>query len=651
MSFVTRDTFSPALETTHTIDVPPNSRAGGVTLLLRAHLGSADVVAHLKRDGVQLQAWTNAPVDNGRAPGEWGSHTFQELVAAGPPERPATKAQEDESEEGPEFVLDEPEDLTTNDEHTLVIALKLRSLPQDRTEEDFYITYRLVYPDGGVQWLGSAGRDVRCVLRRSDPWLAAPGAALSESNGDPGTEVFRSVGMRESWGCWAIGNGRVQYHPQGHGTEDGMTFLVLVPRPRPDTLAVHQPIIIHGEALQLTSAGFIVCRSSTGARTRVYTAIASEPELSCALPSLGLRWLGIHSGHALIASSTVGGPAYLSFIPLLATTSSAPRRTYLHISPKVCWTSDSDRETEAGFAIFSPASKRVVSCDHSQQARLGVGPLGGTCVVSGMHTLPVYDGSTGEEESWRIALLTPHAIVLAVPETQTETAPAPVRPSVLTSQSRPAYASDGYVSDDEWVKEARSSRPDNRNSPASVSVSRRVVQYVIPLIWNTATLLLKTILVRLFAVIGVQPPALLMSLLSLSLPIAHEQVPSDPHLARNEAPPSEVESDAEVYASKGAMSTVSEANTEETCAPAPTALTFSIPPGQLSLLAVHSDGLQGTKTFRDVAKALDLILNGERLATSAVPLDRVSAVLETRTKVEGGRFAVLGAAHRDLNGF
>lgn len=199
MSFVTRDTFFPALGSTSTVDIPPSVRTGGVTLLLRTRLGSAEVAAQVKREGIQVQAWTNAPVDEARHPGEWGAYTFT-APTAGP-----SSVQDGDN---PALVLDAPEASASEGQHTLFLRLKLRPLPADQTAAEFGVTYRLVYPDGGIWWLGGPGRDARCILRRADPWLASSPAIALGDQADSGTEVFRSISMQEAWGCWAITNER-----------------------------------------------------------------------------------------------------------------------------------------------------------------------------------------------------------------------------------------------------------------------------------------------------------------------------------------------------------------------------------------------------------------------------------------------------------
>jgi len=187
--------FFPPLDSTVVVDVPPNARSGGVSLLFRARTGSASALEQLKRDGVKVQAWTNAPVDNDRAKDAWGAYDFEEAPAA-------TPVKLDDSVVP--FSLPPPtEDNFVDEPHTLFLTIRLRALPRHQTEAEFSVTYRFLYPNGEVKWLGYQGRDLRCVLKMTDPWLAPP-ATAEQSSGNV-YHIYSSVTMKESWGCWAIG--------------------------------------------------------------------------------------------------------------------------------------------------------------------------------------------------------------------------------------------------------------------------------------------------------------------------------------------------------------------------------------------------------------------------------------------------------------
>jgi hypothetical protein len=195
--------FSPPLDSTLLVDFPSNARAGGVSLLFRARIGSASALEQLRRDRVKVQAWTNAPVDDDRAEGQWGAYNFEEVLAMTPVK----------SDDGHvPFSLPPPaEDNAVEEPFTLFLTLKLRDLPRQQTEAAFQLTYRLLYPNGKIKWLGYYRRDLRCVLKKTDPWLAPPVPANQTSGST--SRPFTSVTMKELWGCWAIGQRRSAFLP------------------------------------------------------------------------------------------------------------------------------------------------------------------------------------------------------------------------------------------------------------------------------------------------------------------------------------------------------------------------------------------------------------------------------------------------------
>ncbi|KAI0274849.1 hypothetical protein BC834DRAFT_17657 [Gloeopeniophorella convolvens] len=361
--------FFPPLDSTVVVDVPPNARAGGVSLLFRARTGSASALEQLKQDGVQVQAWTNAPVDEDGPEGQWRGYNFEEVPVT-------SETTESDGAVVTPFSLPSPTgDNPVDEPFTLFLTLKLRPLPRYQSEADFLVTYRLLYPSGEVRWLGHHGHDLRCVLKKTDPWLAPP-VPVDQSSGSV-SRVFSSVTMKEPWGCWAIGEGSVKYYPKGTTTDAEAAFLVFVPKRGPSTFALHQPIILHGAGLKLDLSGTITCRTSTP--TRVYNAITSEPELSFAVPDLGLRWLGVKNGYALITSPAHEQPVNIYAVPLLADTSPAERPTQvgLNLASNGLFAEDSR------FVVYNSSSNGVLESS-SAHIHLTIGASGGSCVLRGI---------------------------------------------------------------------------------------------------------------------------------------------------------------------------------------------------------------------------------------------------------------------------
>jgi hypothetical protein len=207
--------FFPPLDSTVVVDIPSSARSGGVSLFFRARTGSASALEQLKRDGVKVQAWTNAPVDNDHPEGGWGAYNFEEAPAATPVKLDDSVAP---------FSLPPPEDNFVDEPYTLFLTLRLRALPHHQTEAEFKVTYRFLYPNGEIKWIGYQGRDLRCVLKKTDPWLA-PRVTADQQSGNV-YRIFSSITMKEPWGCWAIGARRsvITVPPDAHGLMRGSSI-------------------------------------------------------------------------------------------------------------------------------------------------------------------------------------------------------------------------------------------------------------------------------------------------------------------------------------------------------------------------------------------------------------------------------------------
>ncbi|TFY50960.1 hypothetical protein EVG20_g11235 [Dentipellis fragilis] len=314
-------------------------------------------------------------------------------------------------------------------------------------EARFSLTYRLVYADGHVHWLGSPGHDVVCVLKKADPWLVVrrgwERAAPTEGD-EPSTEVWQHRELNEgdiqfaqirqtgNWGCWAIGHQSVHYHIPGSDVPNAR-YLLFIPRVHPRTFALHRPLILYAESgsLHLSSSGMLTCPPSS--RIHVFRGLSIDRNcLHDDLEALDLRWIGEQDGFALIASPEDQLPARIAFIPHLASPSDI-----LEPRLRTRWAGlEQSLFAYRRYMLFCPASRQmldyVAGVDYDLALR--VGAAGGACVLSPIHALPVTAVAADDRDvdvAWEISILTPHAGVDVPQQKQTQpdvgSAPAPAQ--------------------------------------------------------------------------------------------------------------------------------------------------------------------------------------------------------------------------------
>ncbi|KAI0004134.1 hypothetical protein BJV74DRAFT_809323 [Russula compacta] len=600
--------FFPPLDSIVLVDVPSNARAGGLSFLFRARTGSASALEQLKQDGIKVQAWTNAPVDNDRAEGDWRAYNFEEASAA-------TPVKLDDSIVP--FSLPPPTEYNIVDEpYTLFLTLRLKALPRYQTETDFLVTYRLLYPNGEIKWLGYQGRDLRCVLKKTDPWLAPP--APPDQHSGSVYHTFSSVTMKESWGCWAIGPRSVKYYPKGRATACEAAFLVLVPRRGPSTFALHQPIILHGAGLKLDSSGVVTCRTSTP--TRVYTAITSELELSFAIPDLGLHWFGVKEGYAFITSAPPEQPVNIYAVPLFVDTAIAERPTTVSLD----LASHGLLAEHSRLVVYSALSNGVLDSDSwgSRQLHLSVGRSGGSCVVSPVYTLSTDKPLPIGKAPWTIAYVTPHATLATEPE---QDGGSVAKPAAEASKQE-------YDSETEFLSREIKSPPPLPLTPRTVVTvclnPRRTVGFLIPLLWRTLGYLVRALIMRLFAMIGLPVSPLLSPLRRAHPKSEYIETRSRARVGESKAGSSDV---AKVeYAasekSEGHSEAVSDSATEIGSSAGDTiwrpSRVFNIP--------------KNRSLFPEV------VLDGERMDLKITALGHGWTIMQTKGEVNGGKVEIYG---------
>lgn len=632
--------FFPPLDSTVVVDIPSNARAGGVSLLFRARTGSASALAQLKQDGVKVQAWTNAPVDGDHTDGEWGAFDFEEAPAAAPVNNVGKSIAP--------FSLPPPTENNVVDEpYTLFVTLKLRALPRYQTEADFLVTYRLLYPSGEVKWLGYHGRDLRCVLKKTDPWLSPPASA----NKSPGntSRLFSSVSMKESWGCWAIGPQSVKYHPKGTATNGDSAFLVFVPKQGPSTFALHQPIILHGANLKLDSSGAVTCDTSTS--TRVYTAIASEPELSSAIPDLGLHWLGVKEGYAFITSASPEQPVSIHAVPLFINTAAVEHPTVVDLD----LASHGLLAEHPRFVVYNPLTDAVLESDNwgFRQLHLSLGPSGGSCVVSPVYALPTNKLLPVGKVTWGIAYLTPHTLATEPEQEEEEEEGSDAEPE---AEQEAETIDLEYDSETEFLNREIKPPSSRLRLVAAVSYNpRRTVEFLIPLLWRTMGYLVRALIVHLFAMIGLPASPFLAHRRPMQSTIAsieaetHAGTSTSESISTDAEPAKVAESEftekgeglSEAIGSDSATEVASTVGGERW----PPTQVFNVPKGPLSLL-VHTtddttdDHIGGDEKVRSLLP--EVTLDGERVNLKVTGLGHGWAIVRANGDVKGGRVEVYG---------
>lgn len=626
--------FFPPLDSTLVVDVPSNTRAGGVSLLFRARTGSASALEQLKQDGVKVQAWTNAPVDGDHTEGEWGGYDFEEAPAA---------ALVDLGNSTP-FSLPPPtEDNVVDEPHTLFLTLKLRALPHYQTEADFLVTYRLLYPSGEVKWLGYHGRDLRCVLKRTDPWLAPP--ASVHPSPESQSRLFSSVSMKEPWGCWAIGPRSVKYYRKGTATGGDAAFLVFVPKRGPSTFALHQPIILHGANLKLESSGAVTCSASVP--TRVYTAIASEPELSSAIPDLGLHWLGVKEGYAFVTSTAPEQPVSIHAVPLSINTAAVERP----ITVDLDLASHGLLAEHPRFVVYNPLTDAVLESDNwgFHQLHLSLVSSGGSCVVSPVYTLPTSKLLPVGKATWGIAYLTPHTLATESEEeeedAEPEAEPEAAEPEAAEPEAEKSHPV--YDSDTEFLNHELKLPPRRRLISTVVYNPRRTIEFLVPLIWRTMGYLVRTLIMRMFAMIGLPASPFLAHRRPMLSNIASIQAATHAGPSTSIAAGAELTKVAEPECTEKGEAVGSDSATEvaSTVGGERPAQVFTVPKGPLSLL-VHTDDVATNNDLGGDEKVRfllpEVVLAGERVTLNITPLGHGWAIVRANGDVNGGRVEVYG---------
>jgi hypothetical protein len=191
--------FHPPVDQTVPISVLPH--ASTVQLHFTATLNSQKAYDEFKRDGVRIQVWSDIPA-GGREEGEWGELSFEEGISY----------KEDNSLSETVSLLSEDTDRGSKG-HTLCLDCTVPLFGQSR----FAYTYRLVYPDGDIRWLGQFGRNGTLILEYADlritlgdGWRLEDEAARDYRWCNDGVPVDVEVARldRKDYSVWCVGKER-----------------------------------------------------------------------------------------------------------------------------------------------------------------------------------------------------------------------------------------------------------------------------------------------------------------------------------------------------------------------------------------------------------------------------------------------------------
>jgi len=278
----------------------------------------------------------------------------------------------------------------------------------------------------------------------------------------------------------------------------------------------------------------------------------------------------------------------------------------------------------------------------THQLPLSIGRSGGSCVVSPVYTLSSNKSSHIGKAPWRIAYVTPHTLA---------TEPERDADSVAGTESEASKPDSD--SETEFLNQEIKPPPPRPRIVATVN-PQRTLEFLVPLIWRTLGYLVRALIMRLFAIVGL-PVSPLLSYLRSARPKqdhiktqvraigcgsrAESTVAAEPEHAvpeRSEVP-GEVVSDS---ATEVASSTGGERW--------PSSRVLNVPKGPFSLLAHTNLAINGDENTRSPYPEVEL--DGERMDLKITPLGHGWAVMQAKEDVHGGRVEIYGTATSTWNG-
>ena len=385
----------------------------------------------------------------------------------------------------------------------------------------------------------------------------------------------------------------------------------------------------------------MTCRTSTP--TRVYTAITSEPELSIGIPDLGLHWFGVKEGYAFITSAAPEQPVNIHAVPLFIDPAVAERPTTIDLD----LASQGLLANYPRFVTYSPLSNEVLDFDNrgSSQLHFSVGRSGGSCIVSPVYTLSTNKPSPIGKAPWGIAYVTPHTSLVI------EQGHGQEQGQDGDSVAEPATEANKLEYDSETEFLSREIKPPPPSGPRIIAAAclnpRRTMQSIVRLLWGTLGYLVRVLITRLFAAIGL-PVSPLISYPRPAHPMSdYIATQARARMAEPKAGPSEVvkvEHAASEKSEGPSGDVVSDSATEVASSVGGTtkwrpSRAFNIPRGPFSLLT-HTKSVSGDEKTQ--LPLPDVTLDGERMELKITALKHGWSIMQTNGNVSGGRVEIYG---------
>ncbi|TEB39362.1 hypothetical protein FA13DRAFT_471105 [Coprinellus micaceus] len=418
--------FSPAIgEALHIAISEARTPSDTLTLVFKANLGEEDYT-RLTKGHIRVQLWSNLPTTPSAPQDLWTAFDFQvvpdqQLVSRPPNGRWVNLT-----------AIDQGEPSSAQGQLALEIPVDLSTFSGDRR---YGFTYRIVYGDGGIVWLGTHGRDGVAVLTETkvagvelgDGWKQAQGGiggqglvhdVRDDSTQGQGIAKFLTIGNYHVWSF----DKNLSLHSSSSGSAQDALSLVMLPC-KPGTSQLNPPAYVlstsGGTLLGISSSTGVITSTGPGS---VHLQTCYDPKQLPVLVSNALT----HSGMAdkvrvvkgeqwvLLLSPREQSPAKGLFIP----TSRSPKKQSTipldFAALAEILTSPLKEVVPPEFCIFSPSTqdfeyvdtRRTVEsiAEADSEVGFGVPSHGGEFALS-----RVYDLTGQEDDSkCKISLLTSH---------------------------------------------------------------------------------------------------------------------------------------------------------------------------------------------------------------------------------------------------